>query len=360
MSWQSPVRSIAALAAVLATVVLVLPSAANAWSLNLANAEIARASALPPDSPDRATALILAEEQLSSSRSSKSPRVSLARARILLYRGNSQAAAAVLATTNPWPPDPIIAYLRGEAEWKSGRLQDAFEDWRTAGAIEYFMQAAHRALDAHAWKEAEAKARIAGGIDPSSADAHHVLGEALSRQEADDLEALAELERAAQLTRDPEALAAIRSRQGEISADRGDRAQAISFFNQARAIAPSDPRPRTGYALALLKFELDSQKDAKSLLIQVTSDSPWYTAAFIALAGIAESQGDKTEAERWLTEGLARNRDNPQLLFALGGLYAREQRAAEARASLILALKHETRPDLLLAISHALDALRSP
>ncbi len=347
--------------------ILIFPRAANAWFLNLANTRIARAVSLPQDAPDRATAL--AEAGLILSRQNWHRRAPLANARLLLARGEPQRAADALERSSAaLQSDPIAQFIWGDAFWQSNQLVAAYTHWHAAGALEYFIRQAQRAADAHQWKDAENFARIAVGIDPAFAVGHYVLGDAWSHQERSS-EALSELERARELTQDKELLAAIISRQGEILASQvadpatpsGSKWQdALDRFDRARAIAPVDARPRTGYALALLQLQPDAHEQAIALLTQVVDDSPWYIAAYVALADLSESRGDLDGAEQWLEKGLAKNPNDARLLFRLGEYYARQHRRADAKATLVLAMKYETHADELQKITKALAGLNAP
>ena len=124
--------------------------------------------------------------------------------------------------------------------------------------------------------------------------------------------------------------------------------------------APADARPRTGYALALLALQPAERDQARALLAQVVEDSPWYTAAYVALADMAESDGDLKSAEVWLTKGLARNPNDARLLLPLGRLYSRHGRSEEARVTLVRALEFETHADGLREIALELSQLRAP
>jgi Tfp pilus assembly protein PilF len=245
-----------------------------------------------------------------------------------------------------------------DAARQSNQPQVAIDHLRAAGAYVFFSQQMHRAVDSHQWPVAEDCARSAVGIDPNSADAHYVLADALARQDIHNPEAMSELDRAQELTRDPEMLSTIISRRGEILASQDKLQDALDTFNQARAVAPIDARPRTDYAVTLLQLHPDADGQAAVLLTQVVSDSPWYTAAYIALANIARAQGDLNSAEGWFQKGLARNSNDPDLLFALGRFYARQRRLDQAESTLTLALRYETRADNLQAIADALAELK--
>ena len=335
------------------------PLVASALSLNLANVDIAHAAALPPDSPQRLSILSTAENRLNQARGLAAiSRLPLAETRILLARGEMDAAARLFDDADAaLRADPIALFDWAGAAWQSNQPQAAIEHWRAADAYIYFAQQMHRAGDSHEWKLAENFARIAVGINPNDADAHLVLGDALSRQDINNPEAMRELERAQQLTSDHELLSTIISRQGEILADQGKLPQALEYFNRARSVAPIDARPRTDAALVMLRLQPDARDQAVALLAQVVNDSPWYTAAYIALAGISESDGDVSSAERWYSKGLARNENNPDLLFAEGEFYARQHQIDQAKATLMLALKYETRADNLESIKRALTGL---
>lgn len=337
-------------------VAAISPLVASAFSLNLANVDLAHAVALPPDSPQRSLILSSAETRLNQAQSLVAiRRLPLAETRILLARGDNNAAARIFDRADTTlRADPIALFDWADAAWQSNQPQVAFEYWRTADAYIYFEQQMHRAQDSQAWKLAESYARIAVGIRPNSADAHLVLGDVLSRQDFNNPEAMSELERAQQLTSDHELLSTIISRQGEILADQAKLQQALDYFNRARTIAPIDARPRTDAALVMLKLKPDAHDQAVALLTQVVNDSPWYTAAYIALAGISETDGDVQGAEEWYGKGLARNDNNPDLLFAQGEFYIRQHQISRAKASLEMALKYETRVDNLDAIKRAL------
>lgn len=353
--------TIAATVAILAVLVLVIPTVVSAWLLNQANAQIAHAVALPVNAPDRTAALADAEAMLGRTDPSAVPRATLAEARLALARGDAEGASATLDSGRipAASLDSIVEYVWGEAEWEAGRSDQAFNHWRSAGAITYFMQEAHRATDADQWSMAADMARIAVGIDPNLADAHLVLGDALSRL-GETAEATDELERASSLTTDPELGSTIWSRLGEIRAEHGDYAGALTLFDRARHLAPMDARPRTGYALVLLQSQPAARAEAVALLEQVVADSPWYTAAYIALADQAESSGDFRSAEEWLQKGLAKNPNDARLLYPLGLLYARQKRWSEAKTELDQALFYETRADARQSITRSLAELPSP
>ena len=338
-------------------VAAISPLVASALSLNLTNVDIAHAAALPPDSPQRSMILGAAENRLNQSPTTLN-RLPLAETRLLLARGDASAAARLFDRADAaLRADPIALFDWADAAWQSNQPHVAIEHWRAADAYIYFVQQMHRAQDNHAWKLAESFARIAVGISPNDADAHLVLGDVLSRQDVNNPEAMRELERAQQLTNDHELLSTIISRQGEILADQGKLEQALDYFDRARAVAPIDARPRTDAALVMLKLQPRARDQAVALLTQVVNDSPWYTAAYIALASISESEGDVKGVEEWYGKGLAHNENNPDLLFAEGEFYVRQHQIDQARTTLELALKYETRADNLDAIKRALAGL---
>ncbi len=343
----------------LVIVAAVSPQIVSAWLLNLANADIAHAVSLPQDAPQRFSTLNNSESHLAQASSfANTSRLSLAQARLLLARGEAARAARSFENADAsLRGDSVARFVWADAAWQSNQPSVAIDHWRAANAYVYFSQQMHRAQDEHQWKPAEDSARVAVGIDPNSADAHYVLADALARQNQNDPEAMRELDRARELTRDPEMLSTIISRQGEVLASQDKLPDALALFDQARAVAPIDARPRTDYALTLLKLQPDTRDQAVVLLTQVVGDSPWYTAAYIALANIAEAGGDLKGAEEWLYKGLARNPNHPDLLFALGQFYARQRRLDEARTTLTLALKYETRADNLQVIADELAKL---
>jgi tetratricopeptide (TPR) repeat protein len=349
-------------AAFFIVVALLSPQIVGAWYVNQANVAIAHIASVPQDSPQRLTDMEDAQNDLASARVfSNGDRLILALTRLLLDRGNAADAARTFDQASGWlQSDPIALFVWAEAAQESNQPAAAIDHWRMAGAYVYFSQQMHRAMDRHAWQVAEDYARVAVGIEPNSPDAHLVLGDAVSRREINDPESLNELDRARELASDPELLSTIISRKGEILASQDKDTQALDQFNQARALAPLDARPRTGYALTLLKLQPDATIQASGLLNQIVGDSPWYTAAYIALSNISETSGDVKSAESWLNQGLVRNPNNPELLFALGQFYARQHRFEEARATLVQALSFETRADNLELIAAALAGLVKP
>ncbi|MCL4486911.1 MAG: tetratricopeptide repeat protein [Chloroflexi bacterium] len=346
-------------AAALMVSVILAPEIAAAWFYNLSDIDLAHAAALPADAPLRSSALDDASQKLGQANSyAPLNRAPLAATRIDLARGLAERAASQFdQAASSLRSDPIVLYDWGQAAYGSGQADKAYAYWRAAGAFVYFDQEMHRESDQRQWKEAARLARIAAGVEPNSAQAHYVLGDALAQLNVDDAEALPELDRARELTDDREFLSTIISRRAEILAARGELPAALDTFAQARAEAPIDARPRTGYALVLLQLHPTERDQAVALLTQVTGDSPWYTAAFIGLANISESNDDSAAAERWLLDGLGRNPASPDVLFALGEFYVRQNRLQDARRDLVLALAAETRADRLMAISSALDAL---
>ena len=355
-------QKIVASAAVFVIVAALSPQVAGAWFVNLANVAIAHSAALPQDSPQRLTDLNSAEDALTlASFFSDGERGLLAHARLLLARGDPAGAAETFDQRSPrLQSDPIARLLWAEAAQESNQPVIAISHWRAAGAYVYYSQQMHRAMDRHAWQTAEEYARVAVAIEPNISDAHLALGDALAHQKLDSTEALSELDRARELTHDPELLSTIISRKGEILAAQGKAQQALDQFDQARRYAPLDARPRTGYALTLLKLQPDARDQAIALLTQVVKDSPWYTDAYVALANIFETGGDAKGAESWLNQGLVRNANNPELLFALGQFYARQHRVEEAKAALVQALSAETRADNLQSIAATLAGLTKP
>ncbi len=331
--------------------------AANVFWLNLANVHLARAFALPTDSPQRAAWLAEAATQLQQA-DANHPRVALARARLELARGEpARAADALRATGMALHHDPIAQWVWAEAEWQSANASAAFEHWRNAGAFIFFMNETNRARLNHRWQDAERLARIALGIQPDDAQAQYALGDVLGYLDA--ARAMVELDRAVELTRDPELLATILSRKGELLAARGEFSAALALFEQAMQIAPRDARPRTDAARVLLATQPEARSRAIALLHESLAVAPWYIAAYLTLAEIAEADGDVQAAENWYAKGLAQNRNHSDLLFARAKFYARQNRLAQAQADLILALQNETRADEIAKIKRELEALHA-
>lgn len=335
---------------------LVFPTAASAWHRNQANARIARAVATN-DASARLGALNDANAQLAQAAAwSRDALIELARARAALARDDAPRAVAVLRATNDALRDDSIAqFIWGYAEWYAGNASAAFERWRAAGAFEYFLNGARRASFKHQWAPAAEFARLAVGVKPEDANARYTLGDVLGYLDPD--AALCELKRAQELTNDNELLGTILSRQGEVLAARGEFSAALALFDQAMWIAPRDARPRTNAARVLLATQPEARARAIELLHESLAVAPWYVAAYVTLAQIAESDGDLHAAEVWFAKGLANARHHPDLLFARAQFYARQTRLDEAKADLRAAMRHETREDELRKIQRAIETL---
>ena len=337
---------------------LFAPRLFGAWFLNLANADIARAMSSDESVP-RDALLHRAQSQLDAAKSlSDDERIPLAQARVFLARGDDQRAMQTFDQANAsLRSDSIARFVWGQAAWDAQQNDVAFEQWRAGGAFVYFSQNAHRAIDKHDWSEGARLARIGIGIDPMSADMHHVLSFALSHLNPNDLDALNQVDLAIAFAPDDELLSTYLSLKGEILNGQGNWQIAINVFDTARAVAPLDARPRTDLALLWLRRQPNLRDDAIALLTQVVGDSPWYTAAYIALADESEKQGDLKQSESWLQKGLAQNPNSADMLFALGKYYARPKRVDEARTLLTQAQKVEMRIDLVPMIQNALAEL---
>ncbi|MCI0476312.1 MAG: hypothetical protein L0Y55_08695, partial [Anaerolineales bacterium] len=279
------------ISAVLVTA-LILPAAASAWFRNLANARIARAIAPATDPSARIIALNDADAQLAQADAwSRDDLTAFARARAFLARDDAPRAVETFRATGDALRDDFIAqFLWAHAEYQSGDAPAAFERWRIAGAFEYFINQTQRAGFKHQWQEAEAYARIAVGIAPDRADTHYYLGDAVGYQSPHDPEAMREIERAAELAKDnPELLATILSRQGELLVAQGRDRDALAVFARAQQAAPRDSRPHIGYAQTLLRLDPNAKQRAVEILTQVVADAPWTIGAHLALAQIAEA-----------------------------------------------------------------------
>jgi len=339
-------------------IVVCAPRIASAWFLNAANADIAHA--LTSTTSMQGDALLTrAQAELDTAKSfSDDERIALAQTRVLFARDEYERAAKTYETTTAsLRTDPIARYFWGLAAFQSQQPSLAYEHWRTGGAFVFFSQNAHRALDKHDWRTAQDLAHIGVGIDPTDAEMHYVLGFSLLHLDAYDPNALDEADLAIQCAPNDELLSTYLSLKGEILNAQGNWQIAMNVFETARGVAPIDARPRTDLALLWLKRQPNRQNDAVALLTQVVNDSPWYTAAYIALADGSEKQGDFKPAETWLQKGLDKNPNNADMLFALGKFYARQNRIDDAHTMLTQAQKVETRIDLVPMIENALAEL---
>jgi Tfp pilus assembly protein PilF len=139
----------------------------------------------------------------------------------------------------------------------------------------------------------------------------------------------------------------------------GKDRDALAVFDRARQVAPRDARPRIGYAVTLLRLDPNAEKQSVDILTQVVNDAPWTIGAHLALARIAEADGDLKSAEAWYRAALARDAYNPDTLFALGQFFARHNRVDDAKKMLTLALQYELHVDDQQAIARALAELNA-
>lgn len=334
------------------------PYAASAFFVNIANASIAHAIALPEDAPARtlnARSAVAALGQASSL--VLLPRSALARARAALAQADVRTANNEFAAIAP--SDALTEFIAGQVAWQAQDVEAALAHWRRAGAIEFYMQRARRSTDEHQWQSAVAYAEIATRISPRNAEAHYILADALSNQVPIDPVVYDELDKALDLSTDVEFRSIVLSRRGELLAAAGKWDDALAAFAAASEIAPRDARPRTDRALILLEKVPGTRDQAVALLVQVTNDSPWYVAAYLALASDAANSGDWAASQKWLEEGLARSPNDARLLVRLGDLYVKQQRLQEARSAFARALEYETHADDLQSIARRLAELNA-
>jgi tetratricopeptide (TPR) repeat protein len=123
----------------------------------------------------------------------------------------------------------------------------------------------------------------------------------------------------------------------------------------------NDPRNADGWhgiaAIALRQGKFD---DAEAAYLRILEANPADPAAQAALVGL-NGQGDPVAGESRMKSLLAAQGDQPAVNFALGNLYARQQRWNEAQQAYFKAMTADAgNPDYLFNLAVSLDQLRQP
>ncbi len=194
------------------------------------------------------------------------------------------------------PSDVVARFRRGQALAARGMETRALQEWRAAGADEYFI---HRGLAlAGAGEPVAAVAHYERALilNPESADAYYYLGRVLSAL-GREAEALAALESAAAL--EPPASPRRYLLWAEVYVARQAWESALEAFGQAATLAPEDPVPhyRMGQLLA------DQFQDPAAAIPHwqwALRLDPDYVPPRMALGQAYAEQGACDEARDWL------------------------------------------------------------
>jgi len=214
-----------------------------------------------------------------------------------MWHDTPSAERAVSRAAALAPHDASARFALGQALAAHGQETRAVQEWRAAGADEYFI---HRGLAlAGAGDPAGAVALYeqALALDPDSAGAYYYLGRALSalgRQE----EALAALESAAAL--EPPSSPRRYLLRAEVHVAREEWPAALEAFGQAAHLSPQDPVSpyRMGWVLDQ-KLE-DGQAAAAHYQWALQLD-PDYVPPRLALGRLYVERGDCDGAAHWLS-----------------------------------------------------------
>ncbi|MDR2838175.1 MAG: hypothetical protein LBV49_06340 [Azonexus sp.] len=160
-------------------------------------------------------------------------------------------------------------------------------------------------------------------------------------------------------------------------------------------LTPTPTRPDADLVEAHSRLQAGDLDGASQSFLKALRRDPQQTDALLALAAIAQYQGRLNEAENWRQRALAADPTNPaaqaaalasraaqgdaqtaesrlktllaarpqaaELNFALGNLYARQQRWAEAQSCYFNAVAADSgNPDYLFNLAVSLDQLRQP
>ncbi len=227
------------------------------------------------------------------------------------------------ASLSPQYPDPHVHL--GNLMRMQGRKEDAVSHLERAVAIKPDFAEAHNNLgtlliDMEQWRKAESHLMIAARLRPKNPEI--AINLAVARRPIDSKAAIAGLQDV--LAANPGHPAAL-TNLGAIYSDLGERELALECLRQALAAAPGNPQIKLDLANALSQF--GDSREAKLLYTEITGESPppKRLPALIALATIAERDGDFEAAAASLEQA---NKIRPDTPAALAGRLKRQGRAA--------------------------------
>ncbi len=227
------------------------------------------------------------------------------------------------ASLSPQYPDPHVHL--GNIRRMQGRKDEAVTHLERAVAIKPNFAEAHNNLgtlliDMEQWRKAEGHLMTAAQLRPKSTEI--AINLAVARRPINSKAAIAGLQDV--LAVNPGHPAAL-TNLGAIYADLGERDLALDCLRQALAAAPGNPQIKLDLANALSQF--GDSREAKALYTEIAGESapPKRFPALIALAAIAERDGDFENAAAYLEQANAIRQDTPA---ALAGMLKRQGKSA--------------------------------
>ncbi len=227
------------------------------------------------------------------------------------------------ASLSPQYPDPHVHL--GNLLRMQGRKEEAVAHLERAVAIKPDFAEAHNNLgtlliDMEQWRKAESHLMTAARLRPKNPEI--AINLAVARRPIDSTAAIAGLQEV--LAANPGHPAAL-TNLGAIYSDLGERELALDCLRQALAAAPGNPQIKLDLANALSQF--GDSREAKALYTEIAGESPppKRLSALIALATIAERDGDFEAAAAYLEQA---NKIRPDTPAALAGRLKRQGGAA--------------------------------
>ncbi|MFM9843035.1 MAG: sulfotransferase [Dongiaceae bacterium] len=232
-------------------------------------------------------------------------------------------AFAKAAALSPRYPDPHVHL--GNLLRMQGRKEEAVTHLERAVAIKPDFAEAHNNLgtlliDMEQWRKAESHLMTAARLRPKNPEI--AINLAVARRPIDSKAAIAGLQDV--LAANPGHPAAL-TNLGAIYSDLGERDLALDCLRRALAAAPGNPQIKLDLANALSQF--GDSREAKALYTEIARESapPKRVSALIALAAIAERDGDFEDAAAYLEQA---NEIRPDTPAAMAGMLKRQGKSA--------------------------------
>ena len=213
-----------------------------------------------------------------------------------LWQDAASVARAVSRAAALNPRDASARFALGQTLAAHGQETRAVQEWRAAGAAEYFVNRGLALAGAGDYAGAVEQYERALAIAPELVDGYYYLGRALSglgRQE----EALAALESAAAL--EPPSSPRRYLLRGEVHVAREEWPAALEAFGQAAHLSPQDPVSpyRMGWVLDQKLKDGEAAGVHYQWALQLDPD---YAPPRLALGRLYVERGDCDGAARWL------------------------------------------------------------